>query len=72
MSIYKRRLQILPTWIEVNNVYGYDKIADVGDSGGPWFTFTDGTGRGYSTNRWRRDTQVFCRGENGSNFASRI
>jgi hypothetical protein len=26
------------TWIEVANVFGYSRIADGGDSGGPWFT----------------------------------
>jgi len=26
------------TWIEVSNVFGYLKIMDGGDSGGPWFT----------------------------------
>lgn len=27
-----------PTWIEVYNVFGYTKLVDSGDSGGPWFT----------------------------------
>jgi hypothetical protein len=31
------------TWIEVSNIYGYDKMAEQGDSGGPWFT---GNGNG--------------------------
>ncbi len=26
------------TWIEVSNVFGYTKVMDGGDSGGPWFT----------------------------------
>jgi hypothetical protein len=28
----------VPTWIEVTNIYGYAKLSDGGDSGGPWFT----------------------------------
>ena len=28
----------VPTWIEVTNIYGYPKLSDGGDSGGPWFT----------------------------------
>ncbi len=31
------------TWIEVSNIYGYPKLADHGDSGGPWFS-ANGTG----------------------------
>lgn len=27
-----------PTWIEVSNIFGYTKLSDEGDSGGPWFT----------------------------------
>jgi len=26
------------TWIEVSNIYGYPRLADSGDSGGPWFS----------------------------------
>jgi hypothetical protein len=25
------------TWMLVENIYGYDRLADAGDSGGPWF-----------------------------------
>jgi hypothetical protein len=30
-----------PTWIEVSNIYGYPKMAEEGDSGGPWFIWND-------------------------------
>lgn len=26
------------TWMEVENVFGYQKLSDAGDSGGPWFS----------------------------------
>lgn len=38
-----------PTWIEVSNTYGYPKMAERGDSGGPWFTFTGGTAYGITS-----------------------